>query len=322
VVALRTGPRPGRGPAAGKEFWTDFKAKDTRRLALRTDEFKNVTAVKNLYSGGVEYEGPQLDSFVIYAHWPLYRSPHGMSDFRAVIRACWIKDVAMKLRALGLDRYTHPYLKATLADPAQRQEMYDALQEARGEGFVIAPPGVLIDAISLAVGSDAVFKSAIEDLNQEILIGLTWSHLVFKEGQQGGVRGDTQVQKGTNELCQWALAATLTGVATGQIVRRWYDRNYPDIEPASAAWGNVNEQALLASANLDDVLTNKLKMPLSMKERRTYYGRPAPADDADKLGGDQGQGGQPPGQPPPAPPAAFSEAGSAALPFPTPPPGW
>src|SRR5215831_8296054 len=104
-----------KGPAFGKEFWRDLKGKDTRRLALRLDGYKNVVGVRSFTQAGLVWEGADLQSFVVFAHWPLYCSPSGMSDFRAVYRAVWVKNVAMRLRSLGLDRWTHPYLKGAAA---------------------------------------------------------------------------------------------------------------------------------------------------------------------------------------------------------------
>jgi hypothetical protein len=295
-----------RGPAAGKEYWRDIKAKDTRRLSPIVDEFKNVVAIRSWLAGARTWEGADLDSFVTYAHWPLYCSPNGMSDFRAVYRACAIKDAAMRLRALGLDRWTHPYLKATAATDEQKAALAEAMEDARGDGFVILPPGALVEAVQLATSSDDVFHNAIQDLDREILIGISWSHLPLQEGQTTGGRGDTEVQQGTAELGQWALASVLGGVVTGQMAIPWYERNYGDIEPGTVVWGAVNEKALLLSAQVDDALLKQGHV-LSRSERARYYGRAAPKDRADALAA-PGQGPRPPpGQPPGGAPAPFAE---------------
>jgi hypothetical protein len=309
------------GPAQGKEYWRDIKSRDVRRLALRLDAYKNVEAVRS-FVGGEEWTGRDLESFVIFSHWPLYCSPGGMSDFRAGYRAAWVKNVAMRLRALGLDRWTHGHLVATAATDEQKAALAGALEDARADGFTVLPPGATFTAIQLAAGSDDVYANAIRDLDRELLIAVSWSHLPIQEGQTTGGRGDTSVQQGTAELGAWADAAKLGAVVTGQMCRPWYERNFSDIEPATVVWGSVNEQAMIAAAQLDKLLLDN-GMKLSSKDRHKFFNRVGPEDAVDTLGG-QGpqQGGQPP-QPPGAPPAPFAEAGTPAAPFAAaPPPGW
>lgn len=318
-----------RGPAAGREWWCDFKSKDTRKLTPVIDEFKNVIGVRSFHNAGIIYEGADLDSFVIVAHWPLYCSPGGMSDFRAAYRATWVKDVAMRLRAVGLDRWTMPFLKGTAASEERRAALHDVLEEARGEGFVALSPGDAVEAISLSAGSDAVFASAIQDLNQEILVGITWSHLPHQQGQRGAggggeLRGDSQVQQQTADAAVTAETTLLNAVVTAQMARPWYARNFADIEPGSVVYGKANEKdRVQRSALYKDA--QERGVPLSKKQYQREMGFEQPADEADTLAPAKGGApGQQPGQPAPAQPdgqgdtaVPFAEAGKPAVPF-----GW
>jgi hypothetical protein len=307
LCELVPAPAPYRwdGPARGKEYWLDIKSKDTRRLTPLVDEFKNVVAVRSFAAGAQTWEGRQLDSFVTYAHWPLYCSPTGTSDFRAVYRACWIKNVAWQLRAVGFDRFTHPYFQATYGDITQKAAIEEALQDARSEGYIVLPPGATATAVDLAMKSDEIFHSGIQDLDREILIGISWSHLPIQEGQTQGGRGDTKVQQATADLKLYDDAASLAGVVQGQMADPWYERNFADVEPGTVVWGAVQEKDLKVEADVDDVFVNKLGGKLSLQEAYKRYGRTPPRGPDDVLGGapkpPPGQG-VPPGFPPRTPP--------------------
>jgi hypothetical protein len=306
LCELVPAPAPYRwdGPARGKEYWLDIKSKDTRRLTPLVDEFKNVVAVRSFAAGARTWEGRDLDSFVTYAHWPLYCSPTGTSDFRAVYRACWIKNVAWQLRAVGFDRFTHPYFQATYGDITQKAAIEEALQDARSEGYIVLPPGATATAVDLAMKSDEIFHSGIQDLDREILIGISWSHLPIQEGQTQGGRGDTKVQQATADLKLYDDAASLAGVVQGQMADPWYERNFADVEPGTVVWGAVQEKDLKVEADVDDVFVNRLGGKLSLQEAYKRYGRTPPKGPDDVLGGapkpPPGQGG-PPGFPPQPP---------------------
>src|SRR5262245_26343688 len=72
-----------KGRYKGRYVLRHLKPKDTYRdLVLEVDEFRNVVGVKTLRNNAGQIYAPA--NFLIYAHLPMYGSPAGASDFRAV----------------------------------------------------------------------------------------------------------------------------------------------------------------------------------------------------------------------------------------------
>jgi hypothetical protein len=282
-----------KGPCAGKLLWESFKSKDVQHLQLVTDRFWNVEGIRApRFNPGAVFTGEDLQSFVIYSHHPLFANPIGMSAFRSAYRAFWIKDTAWKLRSLHLDKFTTPALKGTYATLDQKAALEEAMEEFRGATWISVPAGSLVDALDVSGKGTAEYKSAIADCDQEMLTAVCGAYLHMMTSQTPNARGDSEVQKETTELFQWALSASLGDVVTTQMVRPWVLLNYHDVEPPTVTWGAVSEAAMEARARVDKMLQD-LGMELSEKEARTYYGRQMPAGPDDVLK-PKGQGGAPP----------------------------
>lgn len=294
-VTLRKYPER-QGPAKDKVIWETFKAKDTESVQLVTDRYWGITGVKAMrFNPGVLFEGADLHSFVVFNRLSFYEYPIGTSAFRAAYRAYWIKDTVHQLRALHLDRFTTPFLRGQYATADQRPLLEEALEEARASTWISVPVGCLVDAIDVAGRGTADYEKAIESCDKEMLTAVCGAFLHMMTSASND-RGDSEVQKETTELFQWALSAALGDTITLQMLKPWYAYNYHDMEPGTATWGAVSEKALQARANLDKVLKD-IGMELSAKEAYAYYSRQRPAGKDDVLGGDKGGegGGAPPG---------------------------
>jgi hypothetical protein len=286
--------RPERaGPLAGRLTWRDVKAKDARHLTPVVDSYKNLVGLKLNVDAGRTLEGPELRDLIFYAHWGVYESPLGISEFRAAYRAYFVKNVAWQLRQLHLDRYTGPFLKGEYANADQRAALETALDEARASGWCTVPAGVMVEVVDLATRGTTDFESAIRDCDREMLVGMTGAHLQMMEGESGSPRGDTKVHKEGSQLVQWHLAAVMGDVVTAQMAPVWYAVNFPDLPPCTVTWGSVSDEELGASLDMDERL-QKIGVRLSRKERQRFYGRAEPVDEADVL--QPQQGGQPPAQ--------------------------
>src|SRR5262249_26215135 len=91
--------------------------------------------------------------------------------------------------------------------------------------------------------------------------------------------------------------------ANDQVIPYFKGPNCLNAASPRATLGGVNDNDLLPSAQLDQLLT-QIGLPLSKKERYIYYGRTPPADEADALTGPPKPEGPPGGGGLP-----FSEAG-------------
>lgn len=290
VVAEKGLELSQRGPTRGKVVYKHLKAKDTQdapAVQLVTDEFRNVTGV---YASGFG-QGETFDprGYVILSHMGLFESPAGTSDFRAAYAAYWKLDTVEKLRIIYLEKYTTPLLKGTYpaGDYESKASVERAMAQAKGGTWFSVPEGVMVEVMQIAMRGESEFQKAIADYKEEIALAIAGAFLQMLTSRGGGgdMRGDSATQKTTSELFVWYLAELLAQDAiTQQMLPDLYDYNFaPDIGYGYATLGGINETELRASAELDDILVNRLGLPLSQKERMRFYGKQPAEDEKDTI---------------------------------------
>ncbi len=340
-----------RGKWKGKIVLGHLKAKDTQysngpwsvtggnhragsgwgRVQLVVDEFKNVTAIfAGSPNGGVEFDPKD---FVVVTYLKLFESPLGMSDMRAINRASTCKEAAIRLRMIFLDKYTGPFLVGKHNNETTRLYMEAALKKARAAGYITIPEGSEVEVLNLAMSGTADFKSAIDDFDREILIGIQGAFLHIFEGQTADGRGDTKVHKGQSDLFVWYLAQLAADAINEQIVPDFTDLNFPGKpELPTASLGGVDPAAIVSELKIGDTL-HAAGVPTSLEAWYEKSQWPAPKSPEDTLPGlidpnspeaklAQAQAQPAPfGEPTPTPTVTGgSGAAPAAIPFPPSPP--
>ncbi len=312
-----------RGQWKGKWIYRALKSKDTEHLQLMGDEFRNVVAIRaNTYNGGRLFD-PQ--DFILFTVFSLFESPAGMSDLRAAYRAFFIMQTAWELRAIGLEKFSLPLLRGVYKNDKDKTPLEQTLQSVRSQNYVVAPDGVLIEAIDLARRGTADFESAIRDLREEILLSIVGAYLQAITSDGGSnQRGNSQIHKGTTEIIKWHLSRCVADVLNrrdGGLIPRLVDRNFLDAEYPFATMGGLNDTDLAASLTIDEGLYG-MGIPLSIKDFYQRYGRQRPVDPADVLRASPQQimqpGQQPfsqPGQPQQQPQRQSPGGGLFAEPF-------
>lgn len=295
----------------GKRRFRTVKAKDTRYLQLGIDPYRNVTALRGSGFNMGRVWSPS--DFTIFTHLPLFENPSGMSDFRAAYRPYVLKDTAMKLWGLFLEKWSAgPYLKGTYTNQEQKNALEEALDKAAASTWLTIPTGVAVEAMELALKGPSDFEAAIDSFNKSILVAIAGAHLMIMEGQTPGGRGNTKVQQSTSELAQWWLSESLATVYREQLAPMLVAENYHAAECPDVSLGAVAEEAMLEMMKVDE-LFQKLGGLLSKSEFYKRYGRQQPVETDDVLT-PPGQGGQGPGGPappggPPMPPGGPDQGG-------------
>ena len=319
-VSEKVWGRLERGKWRNKIWCKALKSKDTKFLELVGDNYRNITAVRDIRSGASYHPS----NFVIYSHLPLFESPTGMSDLRAAYKAFWLMDTAWQLRMIALERYGLPVLRGEYpqGDDATKQSLEAALAEVRSQSWFTIPEGSKVEAMDLATKGTADFESAIRDLREEAVLSITGAVLQMLQGQVSDGRGSSAVHKGTAELLQWYLAAEIGGVLDTQLTPDLIDLNFKsDTDYPVTTFGGVDDASMTASLQIDQGL-QQMGVELSERELRQRYGRQKPLDETDKVkqpqqggpggpGGDGGLGallgGGPPKDKPPESGSPFSE---------------
>lgn len=322
------------GKFKGQVVLADLKDKDPYTYRILIDEYLNVTHIEGVRNNYGRI-WPVRD-FVYYAHAKVYGNPNGMADLRAAYRAWWKLDTIGKLRMLGLDRYTGPFLKGTYPDESLRASLEAALAQARAEGYITLPQGAELEILDLMPRGTSDFESAERDAKEELYTGICGAYLQQMEGATPGGRGNTKVHKSVSELFQWHLVNQAETLINKQILPDLTEFNYgSDAEPPKVALGAIDVNELQAELALDQGLYN-MDFPLSRKELADRYSRVIATDPEDILkrpaqpsaaGGPAAPGGAPavpfddappPAKPPPTkggglPVPAAAKSGDVAL---------
>lgn len=292
------------GKYAGRPKLWGVKFKETRQIYYTLDPYKNVVAIRNQKAaqGGLEFDP---NYFLRFVNLPLFESPFGISDLRAAYRASYLIEATIKLRSLLLQNFSGPFLKYKRGTTNVRAAAAKVLSEARGAGFIVLDKNDELEVINLATSSPDQFQSTIDDLRKEASTGITGAYLQVMESSTS--QGNSETHKGTSELFQWQLAATIAATLTEQLIPLLIDGNYTeDIETPTIKLGAIDVAAQLKDAERFK-LAKDLKVPASRKQFYDVIGLEAPQNDDDALNWEEEQPGMPgmpgmPMEPPPEPP--------------------
>lgn len=282
-------------------LWTlrDAKSKDTDKLRLRLDAYRNVAGVVSTIRGLQEY--PTWKG-VLYSHNSMYENPFGTSDVRSAHRACKLIDAAYQLWYATLKNFSAPFLKGKYQSNVTRQQLELAMQRAKAGGWITIHKDDEVEVIDLAAaGSFDAFERKVDKLRQEIYLAIRGAYLPFLEGSAKDARGDTGVNKMASNDVEMLLAKLMGRVLTHQYILPIVRANFGErVPPPKMIFGGMNWNETKAQLDAADTVVNKLKIPISADWVRKIAQIPGPKDQTDVCGAPQQQPGAPgiPGQPP------------------------
>lgn len=301
-IVAREEPEP-HGRWAGKELLRCLKAKE--HAWPEEDRYGNVTGIYAQTETGWATLPPER--FVVFKYLPLFGRPH--SDLQAAYRLYVARDALMKLWLVGIERWGQPFAEGTYppGDDQSKSELVASLGGLKSRSWVVHPDGTAVKFVDSAFQGQAAHEACWQKLTEGIYLSINGAFLTsLTSGTQHlSQRGDSGVQKGTFELFVWHLASVIADCTNAKVWPLVTSRNFVGAAPPRATLGGVNDADLKVSADLDDVLLNKLQLPLSRKGLGAFYGRQLAETPEDAL-----TPAKPPGPPPPPP-----QAGGSATPF-------
>lgn len=296
-----------KGRYAGKYSLSRLKPKDVGNdVVLQTDEFRNVVGVMGLrYNSGMELSPAD---FLIYRHMPMYDSPTGMSDLRAVYGSWWTLDTVRKLRSIHAEKHAIPMLLGSYQNASVKNSLEAALMKAKSQRWISVPEAAKVMALEMAGSAAAEFEQFEQRLIHEIYLGIQYAVLQALEGETTDGRGNSQVHQSTADLARWFLANSVEHLLNDRdcgLVKDIVDLNYVVSEYPTAKLSAVDVNELAQEMSIDTGL-KALGWKFSLDEVAERYGRMPPEDSDDEM--------KPPDSPPPSSPSSAADRG-APLPF-------
>lgn len=292
-----------------------IKNRDTSKLELRLDGYRNVLGVVNTVRGIRTYSPGKI---ILFTHADLFDNPFGQSDLRAAYRAAnQIQDayrlwyIALKMAGQGL------LVGHTTAQ--KRLELEKALKTAIASGWIaLTDEKDKIDLLNLAsaAGFDA-FEKKVRILREDIFLAVRGAYTPFMQSNTGGgeATGDSKVSKNTgSDPVEYMLAKAVGRCITQQLVPDLVRPNFgpnvgmPTVILGGVNWGEMKQRTeVLKSASKD--------LGLDLSKAWVYTVLEIPPTDPNKP--DDILPGTPPPPKPgqqPGMPGATSPSGPLALP--------
>ena len=296
-ISEKVWTRQEKGKFAGAYRLSALKPKDVGRdLVLVTDEFRNIVAVRGLrFNPGVDFPP---SAFIIYRHLPLFDVPTGQSDFRACYSRYWLLDTALKLRAIGIDKRAIPLLMGTYKHAQQRPALETALSMVKSQNWLAVPEGVRVEALNIAGAADGIFASAVQQLAEDIFLGIAGATLQARQGDVNNARGSSAEHRNTADLfikmLSQAFEANILNDQDHGLIKEICDLNAEDVQdyPKGILQASDDEN-LEARSKLYETFW-KAGMPFSKNAINDEFGfePPDPDDPEDALGGKADQEAQ------------------------------
>lgn len=231
-----------RGRWRGKQFYRDFKSKDTDQLTLNVDKFLNITSVTGRGEDGRYHDFPASD-FIIGKHLAMFDGP-GSSDLRAAYSAWWTLETLETLHRIHLGKFNGPFIVGTFGD-GQQTTLERNIKNAKGNSWVVIPEGSKIELMNFVLAGDA-FLAKCKDLKENIAIAITGAILtMLTSGSSGQMRGSSETQQGTSDLFTWILTATFCGFLNTQATPALIRENFMDLDYPKVSLGGINIADLL-----------------------------------------------------------------------------
>jgi hypothetical protein len=254
------------------------------RTPFILDQHRNIVGVLLLTDNGSEILSPQ--DFVIYSYLPLFEDPHGNGAYARAHSDWWQKTAGVQLWALNLERWGAPAVKGTYTEEgAQKAALEKALEDFGANKWLTVPQGAAVEAMVAATSGAADWEAFVARADKGMLVAIYGSHLPFLEGQNANVAGNSETQRGTAELVQWALAEEAGKLFTeeGRVLTQM---NYAGVPTPVYTFGAVNQTEI--GLMLDNATKLKsLGGDLSDAELHERSGFSQPVDEEDTLGGNR-----------------------------------
>jgi phage gp29-like protein len=266
----------------------ELKSKNPFWIEFRMDEFGNLLAdgltLRQATTGAADVRLP-TDKFIIWSYLARYENPYGTSDLRAAYRAYWIKDTALKLRAVFLERFSgnNLILRYPRHEASIKDELKGILDSWQSETGLVVPEEVSVETIKVASSPSASeFSSAVSDLNREILVGVLGETLTVDPAQFGTrALGEVQDKAKTEDVL--FMTELIQAVVNQQLIRRLVDYNFAPVQ-RYPAWvlNRPDEMDPSREIAVDQALV-RMGVPLARRYFYERYGRPQPKDDEELI---------------------------------------
>lgn len=301
----------------GKWGLQHVKSRDTDRLRLQIDSYRNVVGVTNLVRGAQSYS---MKKIILYSHCDMYDNPYGTSDLRSCYRTCILIDEAYKLWRVALNMFSGPILSGRYASNGNRKPLEAAMAQMRQSGYIALKSSAAganssavaqdsVEVLNVAAATDfASFERHVSMLRQDAFLAIRGGYLPFLESSQPNAVGNTAVNRSVgSDPLEYMLATSAAKTLQFQLFPHLVYPNYgtncglPSVSFGGTDWSETSKQMDAAARK------KSLGGSVSSAWLDEISGIPPATSPEDELNTPKPGGGN--DNPPAAPPSPVPEPG-------------
>lgn len=233
------------------------------------------------------------DKFVVHRPRSLSSLTRECGLFRSIVGGWFLKNYALKDWSVFVEKFGNPFLKGTYPQGTKPDSPdLGVLREAM-EGFISNSGGMFPDNMNIepvivnqSGRGDGLHAGFVKYWNEAItLIGLGQ---IMTTGQDGsGSRAKSEVGERVDAQLMRGDAASLEATYRDQIIKPAIKFQFGDDEGLPHfKFINKDPIDLEIESRIDDVLVNKIKLPLSESYFYEKYNRPRPEKDETIISGE------------------------------------
>jgi phage gp29-like protein len=218
--------------------------------------------------------------------------------FRTIAWPWLFKHFGWRDWSIFLERYGVPPRKGTYplnATDPEKSALLAALRDFGKDHSMIVPEGSTVEIFdkTMSSGASAPHPLLIDAANQEISVAISGSTMSVNQGDRGA-RSAKEAYASEEWDQAESDARSLANTLRSQLLRPIVRLNMPEGTPVPKCEFVLDEdEDLYVRAQTDDILVNKVKLPLARSYFYQHYNRPEPAEGEDLVDGAGGSGAAP-----------------------------
>ena len=266
-----------------------IRSKHPRRFSFTIDRELRLLTPADMIEGE-----PVSDRKFIVFNYGSSDNPYGEGLGQSLWWPIWFKKHGIKFWIIFLEKFGMPTAVGkypTGTDPTQQQALLDAIDAIQNETGVKIPDTMAIELLEATRSGNVTYESLCDYMDRQIskrVLGQTLTTEVKGEGSYAASQTHNEVRQDIIEADAGLLCECLNETLIPWIV----DYNFPGVTEYPQLEIRVEEEKnMLPLAERDEILINKIGLPVGEKYFYDTYGIPRPEDDAELVKSrDQGAG--------------------------------
>lgn len=239
------------GPYRGMVGLDSVKSKDPVEITFETDEFLNMTGIKQGFRRDNKLPG---EKFLVYTYMPRYESPYGTSDLRAAYRHWWSKDIILRFYNVYLEKFGSPtvvgaYSRGT--PKSHQDDLLRVLDKIQQETAIVLPDDIKVELLEAQRGGDSGYLQAIEYHDRQIAKSILGQTLTTDEGMRYGSFALAKVHLDVLRMTLEKVKRDIEeSVMQEQLIRRLVSYNFGQVRCPKFSLGTMREHDLTLLADV------------------------------------------------------------------------